>query len=163
MISFSYVLNNIARFMLRHNQLFRMRWDLFVMLLAIYNCIMIPFTVAFQPNTGKSFNVWERFVDVCFGLDIIFNFRTSFVNSKTGFEIFSQKKIVRNYITSGRFFMDLGASIPIDTIIEAFDKKSSSKQLKLIGLLKLVRLLRLGRIVRYMKFKQGFKLGMRLM
>jgi len=33
---------------------------------------------------------------------------------------------------------------------------------KLLGLLKLIRLLRLGRIVRYLKFKQGFKLGIRL-
>jgi hypothetical protein len=66
------------------------------------------------------------------------------------------------YITSGRFFVDLGATLPFDLIFEGIDKNASSTKYKLLGLLKLVRLLRLGRIIRYMKFKQGLKLGIRM-
>jgi hypothetical protein len=92
--------------------------------------------------------------------------RTTFVNLKTGLEIADQKKILINYITSGRIFIDLPASIPFEQIISAARKNSkniSSTKYKLFGLLKLVRLLRLGRIIRYLKFRQGFKLGFRLL
>jgi hypothetical protein len=73
------------------------------------------------------------------------------------------KKIICNYITSGRFFVDLAASIPFEEILVAFMSEGSSpNSLKLLGLFKLVRLLRLGRIVRYLKFKSGFKMGLRM-
>eukprot|EP00347_Sterkiella_histriomuscorum_P009696 403340228 len=152
----------IPKFMLKHNNRFRMNWDLFVMLLAVYNCLSIPFTVAFEPDQTTAFSAWERIIDVCFGLDILVNFRTTFVNEKTGFEICDNKSVFLNYIKSGRFFIDLAASIPFELIIESVDSGASNKQLRLFGLLKLVRLLRLGRIIRFMKFKQGFKMGMRL-
>lgn len=148
--------------MLHHNDTFRIRWDLVVMLLAVYNCIMIPFVVAFEPEATLGFELWERTVDILFAMDILVNFRTTFVNEKTGFEISDNKKVALNYAKSLRFYIDLGATVPFEVLLEAFDPSASSKQLKLFGLLKLVRLLRLGRILRYMKFKQGFKLGMRL-
>ena len=71
-----------------------------------------------------------------------------------------------NYIVTGRFFVDLAASIPFEEIyillFEVADSKVDQMELKLLGLLKLVRLLRLGRIIRYMKFKQGLKVGIRM-
>ena len=39
----------IPKYTLRHNDNFRMRWDMYVMILAIWNCISIPFDVAFEP------------------------------------------------------------------------------------------------------------------
>ena len=71
---------------------------------------------------------------------------------------------------SGRFFIDLAASIPFELFYFMFkgndgtegEENESSMELKLLGLLKLVRLLRLGRIIRHMKAKQGFKVGIRM-
>ena len=154
----------LPRLMLRYNSKFRMNWDLLVMLLAVYNCVVIPFSVAYQPEATTGFNVWERFVDVLFGIDVICNFRTSFVNEKTGFEIVDNRTVALHYIKSGRFFVDFAASLPLELIINSGSSNSkNSKNFKLLGLLKLVRLLRLGRIIRYMKLRQGFKLGMRLL
>ena len=130
-----------------------MNWDLYVMILALYNCITIPFTVAFEPGENEGYSAWERIIDVCFGLDIVFNLRSTYINEKTGFEITSNREVALNYIRTGRFFVDLAASIPFELLIEATDPGASNKQLKLFGLLKLVRLLRLGRIIRYMKLK----------
>lgn len=102
-----------------------------------------------------------------FSIDIIIAFRTTYINSKTGFEIVEGKKIAWNYIITGRFFVDLAASIPFETVYFWFvttkNKDEGVNDLKLLGLLKLVRLLRLGRIIRYMKFKQGLKVGIRMM
>ena len=104
-----------------------MNWDLYVMLLALYNCISIPFTVAFEPDQIDAYNAWERIVDVCFGLDIALNFRTTYINEKTGFEICDNKTVALNYIKSGRFFVDLAASIPFELLIEAGDSNASNK------------------------------------
>jgi hypothetical protein len=61
-------------------------------------------------------NIWERFLDVAFGFDLLLNFRTTYINSKTGFEVTDAKRIALTYIVTGRFFIDLGASLPLDSI-----------------------------------------------
>lgn len=143
------------------------------MVLALWNCISIPFDVSFEPNKYLIYEVFETFVDICFGLDIIIAFRTTYINTNTGFEVIEARKIALNYIVSGRFFIDLAASIPIENVYIYFADIDEEKlqdgnatqenlQLKLLGLLKLVRLLRLGRIIRYMKFKQGLRVGLRM-
>jgi len=136
------------------------------MLLAVWNCLSIPFTVAFQPSQSLAYELFDRAIDICFAIDIVINFRTTFINSKTGFEVFEWKKIALAYVLGGRFVIDLLASIPFELIYTSFANEeqanSNSMTFQLLGLLKLVRLLRLGRIVRYMKFKQGFKIGMRI-
>ena len=68
-----------------------MNWDVFVMALALWNCISIPFDVSFEPETNETFVIFEHFVDVCFGLDIVIAFRTTYINSKTGFEVVDLK------------------------------------------------------------------------
>jgi len=59
------------------------------MLLAIWNCIIIPFDVSFGSDQEEStlYSAFNIFVDLCFLTDIILNFRTTIVDKKTGFEI----------------------------------------------------------------------------
>jgi len=123
------------------------------MLLAVWNCISIPFTVAFEPGTNEIYDVFDRIIDICFAVDLLINFRTTYINIKTGFEVVDSKKIALSYIVGGRFFIDLLASIPFELLFSNLNKGGNSKTFKLLGLLKLIRLLRLGRIIRYMKFK----------
>lgn len=138
------------------------------MLLAFWNCISIPFDVAFEPEDNAVYVVVEYVIDICFFLDILVAFRTTYINTKTGFEVVEGAKIALNYIISGRFFVDLAASIPFENVytwVVVVGETTSDNDLarvKLLGLLKLVRLLRLGRIIRYMKFKQGLKVGIRM-
>ena len=69
-----------------------------------------------------------------------------------------------NYIKSGRFVVDLLASIPFERIYLLFASNSDNQTaFQLLGLLKLIRLLRLGRVIRYMKFKTGLKIGIRIL
>ena len=146
----------IPKWTVRHNDNLRMKWDIFVMALAIWNCISIPFDVAFQPEMSTVYIVFEHLVDFFFGLDIIISFRTTYINEKTGFEVVEAKKIAWNYFISGRFFVDLAASIPFESVymlMVDIQEDEDNLELKLLGLLKLVRLLRLGRIIRYLKFK----------
>ena len=34
--------------LIRHNSKFRIRWDLYIIVLVLYNCILIPIELAFQ-------------------------------------------------------------------------------------------------------------------
>ena len=155
-----------------------------VLLLALWNCISIPYEISFEPEKGHFYEFFEMVVDYTFAIDILVGFRTTYINSDTGFEEVEFKKIAMRYIISGRFFVDLAASIPFETVYLWFNplpevavatgsgwqaavaasmaEEEKNMELKLLGLLKLVRLLRLGRIVRYMKFKTNFKIGIRM-
>ena len=147
---------------MKHNSQFRLNWDLFIMLLAIYNCISIPFSSAFDPDTIIYYEIFETIIDVLFAVDVIINFRTSFVHPKTGLEVVEGKSIAKNYILSGRFWIDLLATIPFEKLYSLIAPGNNSGTLELLGLLKLIRLLRLGRVIRYMKFKTGLKIGIRI-
>ena len=72
---------------MKHNSRFRLNWDLFIMLLAIYNCVSIPFNAAFTPDANVVYLVFDSAIDFLFAVDIVVNFRTSFVHPKTGLEI----------------------------------------------------------------------------
>ena len=88
------------------------------MLLAIYNCVSIPFDAAFSPEANLIYDIWEGCVDVAFAVDVVLNFRTTYVNSHTGLEVIFAWPIAKNYIKSGRFFIDLAASIPFERIYQ---------------------------------------------
>lgn len=79
----------IPRCMCRHNQKAKLRWDLFIIFLALYNCVMIPFEFAFAPGFLESYyyKSTDYFIDCLFFFDVCINFRTTFVNQKTGNEV----------------------------------------------------------------------------
>ena len=86
------------------------------MVLAIWNCISIPFALSFMDQTEhpEGFVIFESIVDICFAIDIVFAFRTTFINSKNGLEVIKGRTIALHYILSGSFFVDLAASIPFE-------------------------------------------------
>lgn len=47
-------LNPIPKLMMRVNDPKRVKWDLFVMALATWNCIWIPLVIAFEPEAAHS-------------------------------------------------------------------------------------------------------------
>jgi len=108
------------------------------------------------------YEIFEIGIDILFAVDVAINFRTSFVHPKTGLEVVEGKLIARNYVFSGRFWIDLLATIPFERLYSIFQAGASPGTLELLGLLKLIRLLRLGRVIRYMKFKTGLKIGIRI-
>ena len=100
-------------------------------------------------------------MDILFLIDILVNFRCTYID-RDGEEIFDAKLIARNYLISGRFFIDLFASIPFELIPLIFPMMEADKNIQLFQILKLIRLLRLRRIITYLKFKTDFKLSLRI-
>ena len=89
----------------------------------------------------------DRIIDLIFLVDIVINFRTVFINEK-GIQITNLKMIAINYL-SAVFWIDLMATLPIDSILE-FIYEQDNALYQSFGLLKLGRVLRLNKIVRFM-------------
>lgn len=140
-----------------------MNWDLFVILLAIWNSYTLPVEIAFQPlffkEPGVSFA--NHVIDAIFFFDIVLNFRTTYQNILTGDEVTEPKRIAINYV-KGRFWIDLLSSIPFELVLPFFFTEEFSQKFILLSMLKLFRVLRLGRIITYMNESDDVKLSLRL-
>ena len=98
--------------------MFKQRWDILIIVCAAYNCFTIPFNVAFEPQiaAGWLFTLIDVVIDFIFFIDILITFRLSFINEK-GKEVINPKEIAINYVL-GMFWIDLAATVPIDSILQ---------------------------------------------
>lgn len=84
----------------RINEKRRIRWDLFIMILATYNCIALPYEAAFMPDYLDS--AWHLIlnfiVDFFFFIDMLINLRTTIINDKTGEEIKDPWLVAKHYL-----------------------------------------------------------------
>lgn len=107
-------------FIIRHAGKFRLRWDLWVITLVLFNCVQVPMEIAFQEQfSNDSLVAFGYFVDANFYIDIILNFRTTFINDKTGLEVIIGKQIAINYLMQWRFYCDLLSIIPFELLYTA--------------------------------------------
>ncbi|KAH9498163.1 Potassium voltage-gated channel sub H member 8, partial [Bulinus truncatus] len=124
-----------------HYGIFKIGWDWLILLCTFYVAIMVPFNAAFKREGRiKEFIYMDVFVEVMFAIDIVLNFRTTFLN-KSGQVVYDSRLIAINYIR-GWFLLDLLAAIPFD-VLYAF----SVETMTMVHLLKVARLLRLARLL----------------
>ena len=100
-------------------------------------------------------------IDFLFFFDIILNFRTS-TQDRNGEEVISPKVIAINYVTEGRFWIDVLSTIPFELIMAKIFDIADAQKFQILSMLKLFRVLRLGRIIAYMNSTNDVKLSLRL-
>mmetsp|Transcript_24891 Transcript_24891/g.69399 ORF Transcript_24891/g.69399 Transcript_24891/m.69399 type:complete len:684 (+) Transcript_24891:286-2337(+) len=125
----------------------RRYWDFMILIFVIYNAVAVPLDAGF-PTYKKAdwLSYGEVAIDVIFFLDIIYNFRTAYVDDQ-GNMIRDSKKIAGNYLKSW-FSIDVLASIPFEWVALGLGI-NVSEQVTLLAFLKTPRLLRLGRLLRF--------------
>ncbi|XP_060103953.1 potassium voltage-gated channel subfamily H member 2 [Heteronotia binoei] len=145
----------IHRWTILHYSPFKAVWDWLILLLVIYTAIFTPYSAAFLLNDGDEvqrracgyscspLNVVDLIVDIMFIIDILINFRTTYVNSNE--EVVSHPAKIAIHYFKGWFLIDMVAAIPFDLLIFG---SGSEETTTLIGLLKTARLLRLVRVAR---------------
>uniref|UniRef100_A0A8C7MQD9 Potassium voltage-gated channel subfamily H member 7 n=1 Tax=Oncorhynchus kisutch TaxID=8019 RepID=A0A8C7MQD9_ONCKI len=143
------------RFTILHYSPFKAMWDWLILLLVIYTAILTPYSAAFLLNDREEqmrrecgyscnpLNVVDFMVDIMFIVDIVINFRTTYVNLNE--EVVSQPGKIAIHYFKGWFLIDMVAAIPFDLLIFG---SGSDETTTLIGLLKTARLLRLVRVAR---------------
>ncbi|KAL0123183.1 hypothetical protein PUN28_007654 [Cardiocondyla obscurior] len=145
----------IHKWTILHYSPFKAVWDWIILLLVMYTAIFTPYVAAFvlsDPDYNSRKNkkysddpivIIDFIVDVTFIVDIIINFRTTFVNSND--EVVSHPGKIAVHYLKGWFIIDLVAAIPFDLLLVGSDTDETTT---LIGLLKTARLLRLVRVAR---------------
>jgi len=94
----------------------RLIWDWTILLLVAYLSIMLPFNVAFKAHHNlRPFFIADFFLEFIFITDILLNFRTTYINPKTGRLVAKPKKIAKNYLKHW-FALDLIATMPFDIL-----------------------------------------------
>ncbi|XP_047187845.1 potassium voltage-gated channel subfamily H member 6-like [Scophthalmus maximus] len=153
----------IHKWTILHYSPFKAVWDWLILLLVIYTAIFTPYSATFllsdqeeaaMQTCGYScspLNVVDLIVDIMFIVDIVINFRTTYVNSND--EVVSQSSRIAVHYFKGWFLIDMVAAIPFDLLIyrsgeEAVRGGAEGETTTLIGLLKTARLLRLVRVAR---------------
>ncbi|XP_029429686.1 potassium voltage-gated channel subfamily H member 6 isoform X2 [Rhinatrema bivittatum] len=145
----------IHRWTILHYSPFKAVWDWLILLLVIYTAVFTPYSAAFLLNDQEEEKSWEcgyscsplnivdLIVDIMFIVDIIINFRTTYVNIND--EVVSHPGKIAIHYFKGWFLIDMVAAIPFDLLIF---RTGSDETTTLIGLLKTARLLRLVRVAR---------------
>ncbi|KAJ0001183.1 hypothetical protein NQD34_006203 [Periophthalmus magnuspinnatus] len=138
-----------SRLILLHYSISKALWDWLILLATFYVAVTVPYDVCFvnhDPDQERHTQVSQGTmasdiaVEVLFILDIVLNFRTTYV-SQSGQVIYNPRSIYLHYCTTW-FFVDLIAALPFD-LLYAFNITVTS----LMHLLKTVRLLRLLRLL----------------
>ncbi|EFA05339.2 Potassium voltage-gated channel protein eag-like Protein [Tribolium castaneum] len=137
-----------------HYSPFKAVWDWIILILVMYTAIFTPYVAAFllnEPDNNRKNKKYgedpiviiDLIVDVTFIIDILINFRTTYVSGND--EIVSDPVRIAIHYLKGWFFIDLVAAVPFDLLFFGSDTDETTT---LIGLLKTARLLRLVRVAR---------------
>uniref|UniRef100_A0A480NIW8 Potassium voltage-gated channel subfamily H member 4 isoform X3 n=1 Tax=Sus scrofa TaxID=9823 RepID=A0A480NIW8_PIG len=134
-----------SRCLLLHYSVPKAVWDGLILLATFYVAVTVPYNVCFSgdddtPITSRHTLVSDIAVEMLFILDIILNFRTTYV-SQSGQVVSAPRSIGLHYLATW-FFVDLIAALPFD-LLYVFNITVTS----LVHLLKTVRLLRLLRLL----------------
>ncbi|KAF4796870.1 Potassium voltage-gated channel subfamily H member 7 [Turdus rufiventris] len=117
----------INKFTILHYSPFKAVWDWLILLLVIYTAIFTPYSAAFLLNDTEDrkrrecgyscspLNVVDLIVDIMFIIDILINFRTTYVNQNE--EVVSDPAKIAIHYFKGWFLIDMVAAIPFDLLI----------------------------------------------
>ncbi|CAH2074190.1 unnamed protein product, partial [Iphiclides podalirius] len=138
-----------SRFIISHYGVFKTFWDWLILIATFYVAVVVPYNASFMDEGHPRISVTsDVVVEALFIIDIVLNFRTTFV-SKKGEVVSDFKAIALNYIRSW-FVVDLLAALPFDLLYASDVYSGTESTHGNVHLVKLTRLLRLARLLQKM-------------
>ena len=120
-------------------------WDLIMGVIILYTLILLPLQMAFddlnEGSLGDSLTYCDWGIDIVFFIDILVHMNTSYISDFEDAYIVNRFDIVKHYVTTYYFYIDLISCIPFDTI--ATELNYNNQDLHILKLIKIVRILRL--------------------
>ncbi|XP_012556302.2 potassium voltage-gated channel unc-103 isoform X1 [Hydra vulgaris] len=148
----------INSFIILHYSVYKAIWDWFILLLVMYTAIATPYMVTFLSGTNKLLTLIDTVIDFIFLIDILLNFRTSFVDSSNEV-VYNPYRIAKNYL-KGWFILDFLAAFPFQLICLILKTNQTTV---LISLGKSARLRRLVRITRKVDMYSEYNIALLLL
>ncbi|XP_049867041.1 potassium voltage-gated channel subfamily H member 8-like isoform X9 [Pectinophora gossypiella] len=138
-----------SKFIISHYGVFKTFWDWLILIATFYVAVVVPYNASFVDEGHPRISVTsDVVVEALFIVDIVLNFRTTFV-SKKGEVVSDWKAIALNYIRSW-FVVDLLAALPFDLLYASDVYSGAESTHGNVHLVKLTRLLRLARLLQKM-------------
>lgn len=112
-------------------------WDITILLFVVYNSVSVPLEATFVLTKPKGLLRAEVVIDIMFGCDLFYTFRTAYVDGQ-GQMVRDGGRIARHYIKSW-FPIDAMASMPFEYLIVLWNiisGSSKSVDLTLLSFLK---------------------------
>ncbi|XP_049823691.1 potassium voltage-gated channel subfamily H member 8 isoform X2 [Aethina tumida] len=128
-----------------HYGMFKSVWDWLILIATFYVAVVVPYYACFLDNERAAANV-DVVVEGLFFIDIVINFRTTYVNRK-GEVVSNWKAIAKNYLRTW-FIVDFLAALPFDLLYLVYGEENPGPTHT--NLIKLTRLLRLARLLQKM-------------
>lgn len=120
----------------------RQAWDISIILIALYSVLVIPIRISINKT------LWDPvydFIDIITWLiyvfDVFVNMRTTYIDS-FGLEVVEGKQIMKKYIYSFRFIVDILSLLNLPSMFISFASPNTQVVLNILGLLKLSRYFR---------------------
>lgn len=129
----------------------RLGWDVFIFLLIIASCILIPFQLSFRHVALTFGSGLVYLIDLFLGVDVILNFFTSF--RQQGIKTADARQTAGHYLKTF-FFIDLIANLPLDALFLGGEDIRVAG-LSLVLILRQLRLLRVVRLFVIFRRWQG--------
>jgi hypothetical protein len=131
---------------IREDSRARTTWDLMILALIVFSCVLVPYQVAFVHRVSLAGSLLVYVIDLFFLLDIYLNFRTTY--RYQGIDVDDRGRIARRYLR-GLFAFDLLAALPLDALLLVTDAEIGGVSVVLfLRLLRVLRVLRLFVIFR---------------
>ena len=141
--------------MINPNSRYKLRWDMYVMLMMILAAIFTPWQLAFINEDTLGWIILNAIIDGSFFFDIIFTFFTAYFDEVKLVLIYDKKVIAKKYLKFW-FWLDLLSIIPFDQILSITsdggdDYGNVAKFTRVGKLYKMVRMLRMVKMIRLFK------------
>lgn len=137
----------------------KLKWDLAVILMSLYSALLVPLELAFNVDQDDAVKGLDYCINVLFAVDIVINFRCSYLNDLKD-EVKDSRLIALRYVKS-TFVVDLVACIPLDLLL-SLTTSTDSTTLRIFSMVKLIRLVRLHHIIYFLRTNKEFKLSLQL-
>ena len=89
-----------AKYIIDPKSKFQQQWDIVMMILLIYTATVTPFEVGFLEADWNFLFFLNRFVDLCFCVDLVMQFMTPYYDADMGGWQIDHRNIARNYLRS---------------------------------------------------------------
>lgn len=143
---------------IKQNHKYKIYWDIFIIVLLLFVCVVIPFRIAFVKVQDSAWTLTFAIIDGFFFVDMVLTFFTSVSDEQKMTEISDKKVIAKRYFEFW-FWVDIVSIFPFDQFSKIITGSSQSntastvlvRSLKMGKISKLIRLMRLLKVFKIMK------------
>eukprot|EP00892_Ulva_mutabilis_P003879 jgi/Ulvmu1/1863/UM012_0019.1 len=141
--------------------IFKIFWDFFMMATLFTVLIATPFVICFDIGYARisPLGIWEAIIDASFWMDIMFNFRTAYMEPSVHVDdalITSYTRITLRYLR-GFFLLDFISTVPWDLVNESMGLAQLFKISKVGKLVRVMRMLKITKMLRVFKAPKALK------